>query len=86
MSPRKERKDAKMYEYNGQRMSLKRWAEVLGVDLRTMQRRIAEGRPESEIFSQDRRVGDNPRKYLRGYFRKLEREAEERQYGEDTDI
>nr|DAV01139.1 MAG TPA: hypothetical protein [Bacteriophage sp.] len=42
------------------------------------------GKPIEEVFSTDRRVVDGRKTDLKKYFRKLEKEAEERKYGQDT--
>ena len=67
-------------------MTLKEWSDELGVSRRTILRRIQSGLPPEEVFSTDRRVGDQYGKYLSSYFRKLEKEVDEREYGKDNDI
>ena len=89
--PRKRRRDAKKYTFNGKTQTVYEWAEELGVTPKNIKRRLSQGRPTEEVFSTDLRVGDNYGKYKKAYFRRLEREADERElergdYGKDTDI
>ena len=88
---RKQRRDAKKYTHNGKTMTMKEWAEELGVTPKNIKRRLSQGRPPEEVFSPDMRIGKDYGAYKKSYFRKLEREAEERElergdYGQDTDI
>jgi len=45
---------------------------------------MAEGRPIEDVFSTDRRVGKTYGQYMQSYMNRLEKEAEERMYGEDN--
>lgn len=81
---RRARKDSKYYTYDGETHTLKEWSEILGVAKRTLWRRMAEGRPIEDVFSTDRRVGNTYGAYMKSYMNRLEREAEERMYGENS--
>lgn len=84
---KRERIDAKVYEYGGKSQSARAWADELGITPKTIKRRLREGRPKDEVFSTDRRVNsERYGKYLKKYYNKLEREAELKEYGEDTDV
>lgn len=86
---KRQRKDSKKYTYNGETHTLVEWSEILGVTWKQIRRRMREGRPPEEVFATDRRVGENYGADKKKYFRKLEREAEERYWerlkdGKDT--
>lgn len=77
---RKTRSDSKKYTYNGVTKPLREWSDELGITVKTIKRRLREGRPPDEVFSTDRRIGENYGADMRKYFRKLEREIEERKF------
>ena len=61
-------------------MTMRDWGETLGVNPKTIKRRLREGRPPDEVFSTDRRVNpDKYGKYLKKYFNKIERESDMRE-------
>ena len=75
---RKKRRDSKLYTYNGQTMTIREWANELGVTLSAMRKRAKAKLPPEEMFSPDRRVGNDYGKYKGKYYRKLEREVDKR--------
>lgn len=83
---RKTRSDSKKYTYNGVTKPLREWSEELGVSVKTIKRRLREGRPPDEVFAQDRRIGNDYGSDMRKYFRKLEREAEERRWAKHDSV
>ena len=80
---RRQRSDAKRYEYDGQNLTLKEWSELLGVDQNTIRIRMRQKRPPEEIFAPDLRMIEGVSEYKKKMYRKLEREAEERRWLED---
>lgn len=78
---RRQRRDAKKYTYNGKTQTVREWSEELGVTPKNIKRRMSQGRPPEEVFSPDMRIGNDYGADKRKYFRKLEREMNERKYG-----
>lgn len=76
------RKDSKLYTYDGKTMTIREWAVYLDVTLSAMRKRMRAKLPPEELFSPDRRVGDNYGKYKGKYYRKLEREVDEKEWQE----
>ena len=82
---RRQRSDAKRYEYDGQNLTLKEWSELLGVDQRTIRIRMCQKRPPEEIFAPDLRMIEGVSEYKKKMYRKLEKQAERRWLEDDGD-
>ena len=86
MKKRKRRSDSKKYTAHGKTLTIREWAEELGVTLSCLRKRLASGMTAEDAFTGDKRY---PGGYIgsekKRYFASLERKEYEKELNRTDD-
>lgn len=83
---KKPRPDEKRYTAHGKTMTIKEWAEDLGVTVSCLRKRLASGMPYDKVFTPDKRApGGYIGRAKRRRFSQIERQQKEKELNKEDD-
>ena len=83
---KKSRNDSKLYTAHGKTMTIREWADDLGVTLSCLRKRLASGMPYDKVFTPDKRApGGYIGREKRRRFSQIEKQQKEKELNKEDD-